>query len=83
MKMTPACPCFARGQPRSQNSPFSIPAISDVADCRVGSSRARAFRRAICVAAILAWMAGNTVDAEPVGNPAAHVSPAPFASTVT
>ena len=81
--MMPACPYFTRTQQQTPHSPFSIPAISDVADCRVGSSRARAFRRAICVAAILALMAGNTVDAEPVGNPTAQVTPAPSAATVT
>jgi hypothetical protein len=81
--MMPACPYFTRTQQQTPHSPFSIPAISDVADCRVGSSRARAFRRAICVAAILALMAGNTVDAEPVGNPTAQVTPAPIAATVT
>ncbi len=81
--MTPACPCFARRQPRSQHSPFSFPAIPDVADCRIAGSRAHIFRRAICVAATVALMAGNTVHAEPVSNGTAQVAPDPVAATVT
>ena len=80
--MLPACPYFTITRQQTPHSPLSFPAISDVADCRVGSSRARAFRRAICVVASLALMAGNTVYAEPVGNPAAQVPPAPVAAPV-
>jgi hypothetical protein len=81
--MTPACLRFARRQPRSKHSPFSFAAIPDVADCRIAGSRAHIFRRAICVAATVALMAGNTVHAEPVSNGAAQVAPDPVTATVT
>jgi hypothetical protein len=81
--MTPACPCFARRQQRSQHSPFSFPAISDVADCGTAGSRARASCRALYIAAAFAMLAGNTVHAEPVSNGAAQVAPDPVAATVT
>ncbi len=80
--MTPACPCFARRQQRSQHSPFSFPAIPDVADCGTVGSRARAFWRAVYVAAAVAVLAGRAVHAEPASTSAAQVAPDPVAATV-
>ena len=81
--MTPACPCFARKQPRSQLSPFSFPAIPDVADCRIAGSRARAFWRAVYIGAAVAVLGGRAVHAEPASTSAAQVAPDPVAVTVT
>ncbi len=80
--MTPACPRFARRQQRSQHSPFSFPAIPDVADCRTAGSRARTFWRAVCIGAAVALLAGRTVHAEPASTSAAQVAPDPVAATV-
>ncbi len=80
--MTPACPCFARRQQRSQHSPFSFPAIPDVADCGTVGSRARAFWRAVYIGAAVALLPGRAVHAEPASISSAHVAPDPVAATV-
>jgi hypothetical protein len=82
MTMQPACPRIIRLKHPPRHSPFSFPAILDFADCRVAGSSARAVRRAVCIAATVALMAGNTVHAEPVSNGAAQVSPDRVATTV-
>jgi hypothetical protein len=61
----------------------SFPAIPDVAGCRIAVSRARTFRRAICIATNVAMLAGNTIHAEPVSDGAAQFAPDPVAATVT
>jgi hypothetical protein len=81
--MTPACPCFARRQQRSQHFPFSFPAIPDVADCGTVGSRARAFWRAVYIGLALALLAGHAVHAEPASTSGAPVAPNPVAATVT
>jgi hypothetical protein len=81
--MTPACPCFARRQQRSKLSPFSFPAIPDVADCGTVGSPARAFWRAVYIGAAVALLAGRAVHAEPASISSAHVAPDPVAATVT
>ncbi len=81
--MTPACPCFARRQERSQHSTFSFPALPDVADCGTVGSRARAFWRAVYIGAAVALLAGRAVHAEPASISSAHVAPDPVAATVT
>jgi hypothetical protein len=81
--MMPACPRFTRMQQSTPHSPFSFPAIPDVADCGTVSSGARKFCRAICLAAAIAMLAGNTVHAEPISNDFAQVAPDSVAVTVT
>lgn len=81
--MTPACRCFARIQLRSKHSPFSFPAILDVADCGTAGSRARAFWRAVYIGAAMALLAGRAVHAEPASTSGAQVAPDPVAATVT
>jgi hypothetical protein len=82
MKMQPACPRIIRLKHPPRHSPFSFPAMLDFADCRVAGSRARAVCRAVCIAATVALMAGNTVHAEQVSNGAAQVLPDRVATTV-
>ncbi len=81
--MTPACPCFARRQERSQHSTFSFPALPDVADCGTVGSRACAFWRAVYIGAAVALLPGRAVHAEPASISSAHVAPDPVAATVT
>jgi hypothetical protein len=82
MTMRPACPRIIRLKHPPRHSPFSFSAILNFGYCRVARSRARAVRRALCIAATVALMAGNTVHAEPVSNGGAQVSSDPLAATV-
>jgi soluble lytic murein transglycosylase-like protein len=82
MTMQPACPRIIRLKHPPRHSPFSFSAILNFGYCRVARSRARAVRRALCIAATVALMAGNTVHAEPVSNGGAQVSSDPLAATV-
>ncbi len=81
--MMTAYPRFTRIQQRPQHPPFSFPAIPNVADFRAGGSSARKFCQAICLAAALSMLAGNTVHAEPVSNGSAQIAPDPVAATIT
>ncbi len=81
--MTPACPCFARRQQRSQHAPFSFQAIPNVTDRGTAGSRARAFWRAVYIGAAVASLGGRAVHAEPASTSAAQVAPDPIAANVT
>ncbi len=80
--MTPDCPCFAIRPQRSQHSPFSFPAIPDVAVCRTAGSRARTFWLAVYIGAAMALLAGRAVHAEPASTSGGQVAPDPVAATV-
>ena len=81
--MIPACERLARMQQPTPRSPFSFPAIPDVADCRTAGSRARAFWRAVYIGAAVALLGGRAVHAKPASTSAAQVAPDPVAATVT
>jgi hypothetical protein len=83
MNMTPACPHRTHNQPPNRQHPSSLPAMSDVADCRAASSRARAFWRAVYIGAAVATLAGRAVHAEPGSTSAAQIAPDPVAAIVT
>ena len=83
MNITPVCPRFAKRQQRSQHSPFSFEAITNVTDCGTAGCRARAFWRAVYIGVAVASLAGRAVHAEPASTSAAQVAPDPVAATVT
>jgi soluble lytic murein transglycosylase-like protein len=80
--MTPACLRFARTLQQTPHSPFSFPAIPDVAVCRTAGSRARTFWLAVYIGAAMALLAGRAVHAEPASISGAQVAPDPVAATV-
>jgi hypothetical protein len=82
VNVTPACAHRTHNRPPNRHLPSSLPAISDVADCRIAGSSARAFWRAVYVAAAVAVLAGRAVHAEPASTSAAQVAPDPVAATV-
>jgi hypothetical protein len=81
--MQPACPRITKMMHPPQHSPFSFPAIVDVADCRVVGRQKRKLCEAMCLVVALSMLAGNTVHAEPVSNGVAQVASDPQAANVT